>query len=393
MRGTQPARLLGAASLAVMVTALSFADAAQAESREARMCATQTESLADQRIAACAGMLSAGRLQGKAEGVAYALRGLAYLDRGDIAHAIADLNQAISLAPDFAPAYQNRGNAWYARGNYGQALADYDTAIKLDPNSPSPYVNRATVRRDLGYVDGALEDYQKAISLGADSARLYGGRGQLYLRQRDYVHALADFDHALQIEPSAANYMLRARARQDSGDFDRALADYAEAERLDPKNIGAYTAQAVIWTMKDDFDKAIAVYDRAIAADQTRAATYALRAHAYDRKATASALRPTSAARSNSPMAVNLNLRGTLRLQDGDTDGVLHDADAALKLDAGNPTAFALRGAAFARKKQYDRALADLDRAIKAIPRTRWPMANAGRSIWQNRMTTMRSPI
>jgi len=212
MRGTKPARLLGAASLAVMAAALSFADAAQAESRDARKCATQTESLADQRIAACASMLSAGLLHGNAEGVAYGLRGLAYLDRGDIAHAIADLNQAIALAPDFAPAYQNRGNAWYARGNYGQALADYDTAIKLDPNSSSPYVNRAAVRRDLGYVDGALEDYQKAISLGAGSARLYGGRGQLYLRQRDYVRALADFDHALQIEPSAANYMLRARA-------------------------------------------------------------------------------------------------------------------------------------------------------------------------------------
>src|ERR1035437_7436910 len=196
MCGTQPARLLGAASLAVMAAALSFHGAAQAESREALMCATQTESLADQRIAACAGMLSAGRLHGKAEGVAYGLRGLAYLDRGDIAHAIADLNQAIALAPDFAPAYQNRGNAWYARGNYGHALADYDIAIKLDPNSPSPYVNRATVRRDLGCVGGAGEDYQRATSPGANSPRLYGGRGQLYLRQRDYVHALADFDHA-----------------------------------------------------------------------------------------------------------------------------------------------------------------------------------------------------
>ena len=76
-------------------------------------------------------------------------------------HAIADLNQAVALAPDFAPAYQNRGNAWYARGNYGQAMADYDTAIKLDPNSPSPYVNRATVRRDLGYIDGALRGLSK----------------------------------------------------------------------------------------------------------------------------------------------------------------------------------------------------------------------------------------
>src|SRR5208283_3647324 len=100
-----------------MVTALPFGAAAQAPSREARLCATQTESLADQRIAACTSMLESGRLHGKQEGVAYELRGLAYLDRGDIAHAVADLNQAITLAPDFAPAYQNRGNAWYARGN------------------------------------------------------------------------------------------------------------------------------------------------------------------------------------------------------------------------------------------------------------------------------------
>src|SRR6202158_3800240 len=214
MRGIQPARLLGAISLAAMAAALSFAGPAHAQSRDAQMCATQTESLADKRIAACSSMLGSGRLHGKQEGIAYELRGLAYLDRGDIAHAIADLNQAIALAPDFAPAYQNRGNAWYARGNYGQALADYDTAIKLDPNSPSPYINRATVRRDLGYVDGALEDYQKAISLGAHRASPYSGRGQIYLRQRDYPRAIADFDQAIRLEPHASNFLWRAEARE-----------------------------------------------------------------------------------------------------------------------------------------------------------------------------------
>jgi tetratricopeptide (TPR) repeat protein len=141
------------------------------------MCATQTEDLATERIAACARLLESGRLTGKPLGVAYGLRGLAFLDRSDVPHAIADFNRAIELAPDFAPAYQNRGNAWYARGNYGHAIADYDATIKLDPNSPSPYVNRAAVRRDLGYTDGALEDYQKAISLGADRATPYSGRG------------------------------------------------------------------------------------------------------------------------------------------------------------------------------------------------------------------------
>lgn len=124
----------------------------------ARICATQTENLAPYRIQSCTQIIGTGKLSGEALGVAYAMRGLAYLDRSDIAHAIGDFNRAIDLAPDFAPAYQNRGNAWYARGNFGQAIADYDKAIALDPGSASPYINRAAVRRDLGYNDGALED-------------------------------------------------------------------------------------------------------------------------------------------------------------------------------------------------------------------------------------------
>ena len=180
MRGYQPYWLIRAAGLAAIALAGLWPQGAQAQVGEARMCATQTENLAAERIAACSHLLETGRLRDKPLGVAYGLRGLAFLDRGDTAHAIADLNRAVQLAPDFTPAYQNRGNAWYARGNYGEALADYDATIRLDPNSPSPYVNRATVRRDLGYTEGALEDYQKDISLGANRSTPYSGRGQVY---------------------------------------------------------------------------------------------------------------------------------------------------------------------------------------------------------------------
>src|SRR5471030_3162080 len=284
MRSIRPYGLIRAVGLAAIAIGCAWPHGAQAQVREARVCATQSEDLAAERIAACDRLLESGQLRGKPQGVAYGLRGLAYLDRGDTAHAIADLNRAVELAPDFAPAYQNRGNAWYARGNYGQAIADYDATIRIDPSSPSPYVNRATVRRDLGYVDGALEDYQNAISLGTDRATPYSGRGQIYMRQQDYSRAIADFDRAVRLDPRAGNYMLRAQAREAAGDLYHALADYQEASRLDSKDVAALTSQAGIWRKKGDLDKAIAIYDRAVMADQNMPSTYKLRAEALAAK-------------------------------------------------------------------------------------------------------------
>ncbi len=40
--------------------------------------------------------------------------------------------------------------------------------------------------------------------------------------------------------------MLRAQAREGTGDLDRALSDYQEAARLDPKKVAAFTAQGGI---------------------------------------------------------------------------------------------------------------------------------------------------
>jgi len=350
---------------AIALACAQPAQAAPAHTRDLQECATQTQSLADQRIAACTKLLQSGRLKGKPLGVTYGLRGLAYLDRGDVPHAIGDLNNAIQLAPDFAPAYQNRGNAWYARGNFGQALADYDATIKLDPESASPYINRATVRRDLGYTEGALEDYGRAISLGSDRAGAYRGRGELYLRAGDKAKALADFDRALKLDPDAPTFMLRAQAREASNDLNGALADYQEASHRDAKSVAALTAIAGIWKKRGNLDKAIITYDRAIGLEQNRPSTYKLRAEAYaargERK---KAMDDISRALKFSWNADLLKTRGALRLDDGDLAGAAHDADAILKINAQNADAFALRGAAFARKKDYARALPDLDRAI-----------------------------
>ena len=104
------------------------------------------------------------------------------------------------------------------------------------------------------------------------------------MRQKDYARAITDFDRALQLDRSLGNFMLRAQARQAAGDSRGALADYADAAQLDPKNVAALTAEAGIWRKQGDNDKAIAAYDRAISADERSPTTYKLRAEAYAAK-------------------------------------------------------------------------------------------------------------
>src|SRR5579862_6350147 len=95
LKALSPPRVAAVFSFAL----LALGQPASAQQRDARMCATQDVNLASQRIDACSAILKSGRLHGEPAGVAYALRGLAFLDRGDTPHAIADLNQAIALAP------------------------------------------------------------------------------------------------------------------------------------------------------------------------------------------------------------------------------------------------------------------------------------------------------
>src|SRR5919202_3517719 len=97
----------------------------------------------DRAIAGCTAVLGRGD-QESAENRAVALydRGSAYLAAEQYDRAIADLSEAVRLAPDYAEAFNNRGIAHIRKGAYDRALADLNEATRLKPGYAKAFLNR-----------------------------------------------------------------------------------------------------------------------------------------------------------------------------------------------------------------------------------------------------------
>jgi tetratricopeptide (TPR) repeat protein len=101
-----------------------------------------------------------------------------YNQAGDLAdeekweEAIAELDQAIELDPEFSLAYIARANAHFSLEQFEQAVVDYTKAIELDPDSALAYANRGSAYAALGQMAQARADYETALPLASDPALL-----------------------------------------------------------------------------------------------------------------------------------------------------------------------------------------------------------------------------
>jgi tetratricopeptide (TPR) repeat protein len=153
-------------------------------------------------------------------------------------------------------------------------------------------------------------------------------------------------------------------------EYDRAIADFNEAIRLDPKYAYAYENRGDAWIWKGEYDRAIADLNVALRLDPTFVAAYVGRADAWkEKREFARAIDDYNKAISLNPKQFNAyNNRGLYWSDRGDFDRALADFDEAIRIDPNSRLAFANRGEVWRRKGDLVRALEDLDQAIRLGP-------------------------
>ena len=122
----------------------------------------------------------------------------------DLDHAIADLDHAIEIDPEFGAAYLHRGVIKKAAHDDDDAIADFDQAIGSDPKFALAYFTRGVTRRSMGDVDGAIADFDQAVRLDPHDfeARLQRADAKVQANSCDDV--IADIDAALEANPQNA---------------------------------------------------------------------------------------------------------------------------------------------------------------------------------------------
>src|SRR5215468_5820903 len=170
----------------------------------------------------------------------YRERAIDWSKKGDLDKAIADLDQAVRLAPDDAQAYHDRGNAWVRKGDTDRALADFERALQIEPQDPGIFRDRGLMWQRNGELDKALGDFDHAVRMSFTDPEVYTDRGAVWFEKGRYDRALADFDRAIKINPSLViAYARRAAVLERKGDQQHARADRDQATQLDHGTVGA----------------------------------------------------------------------------------------------------------------------------------------------------------
>ena len=151
------------------------------------------------------------------------------------------------------------------------------------------------------------------------------------------MKAIADFSEAIRLDPKDADsYFNRGGPWIRLKNNEKAIADFNEAVRLDPTDALAYANRGWAWSDKKDYDKAIADFTEVIRLEPKNAAAHGYRGSAWSKKE--------------------------------EHDKAITDFSEAIRLEPRNANRYHARGSALVLKNEFEKAISDFNETIRLDP-------------------------
>lgn len=168
---------------------------------------------------------------------AYRRLGAVYLESGNGPKAIEALNKAVQLNPYFWANFDELGNAYYQLGDYPKALDAFRQVTVLEPDMGAGYENVATVFATQGKYSDSIPYYQKSIQI-EPNYKTYSNLGTAYFFLKQYKDAADAYEHAAQLNPNDTTTVVNlADTYRALGQQDKAKETYQKSISLGFKEL------------------------------------------------------------------------------------------------------------------------------------------------------------
>ncbi len=222
-------------------------------------------------------------------------------------------------------------------------------------------------------LEEAIDFFTNSIRSNPRDAHAFVMRAKvLALLNNEFDRALADFKEAIRLNPTGAwIYANRAVVWLGKTEYDKAIADYNEATRLSPNDADAYFGRAVIWLQKNERDNAVADFNQAIRLDPNDAPMY------YYRASVLMGMNELDKAIADFSQAIRLKPRfadayrnrGSVWCAKGGYEKAIADFNEAIRLNPKDADAYFGRGTVWSDTQEFDKAIAEYDQVIKLDPK------------------------
>jgi tetratricopeptide (TPR) repeat protein len=188
--------------------------------------------------------------------------------------AIAVLERAVALYPDYAAALNDLAYGYADIGNFEKAFAAMDRYVALEPDQPNPHDSYGEILRMAGKFEAALEQYRMSIRIDPNFGSELG-IADTYAVMGKEREAREEYDRAIVFAPSNADRVQRELQsavtwirENNHKQADRALGDVARHAHT--AGLGRLEAEARLIPAMYEPDPKVAVQQLQAAQDVLR---------------------------------------------------------------------------------------------------------------------------
>lgn len=164
------------------------------------------------------------------------------------------LRRVAQQQPAYADVQNMLGVIYHDEGRFNEAIDAFKAALKTNPNYTEAALNLAVLYNDLGEYKDAKKIYAKLQKGKAKSrtrqkiepilkgklSNMHAELGDLYSGLGIYGMAIAEYEHALELNPTYSDIQTKlAVAQRENGEFDASVKTLQKASRANSKYLNA----------------------------------------------------------------------------------------------------------------------------------------------------------